>query len=109
MSRGATLITTSVFATVVSDSATTKAVNITAHIAPENKRGAIEDTLFLFGENQYQSNKGCRHQAAPEHLLERRGALDLARDDARGAPQHRGEEHQGYRLCVRNGASASPV
>ena len=36
------LITTSVFAVVVSDSAKTKAVNITAHIAPENRRGPVD-------------------------------------------------------------------
>ena len=97
VSSGLTLITTSAFAVVVSESANRNAVNIIAHIKPETRPGSRRAHRFpglgSFAK-QEPGNEGKSEEAAPEHLLERLGALDVARHHAGARPQHRRRDHE---------------
>src|SRR2546426_898238 len=71
-------------------------------------------------EEKRRCDERAGEEAAPEHLLERRRALDVPRDHARGAPKHGRRDHQregdaaarGFQVAFldsRNPASAAAV
>src|SRR6185503_16493356 len=80
-------------------------------------RGQSGPNWILFRENQSPGDEREGEEAAPEHLLDRLGALDVARHHAGAAPQHRRGDHQRERRAARHAAlrsarklrSAAPV
>ena len=105
--NGPTDIVTSTLATLVSVSATMKAVNITLQHTPEIHKAGLPPSRILANTSPALEERQDHHQrahgeeAAPERDLEAARVLQLARDDPGGRPHQGHRHHQEDRPRVR--------
>ena len=103
--RARAAIVTSTLATLVSVSATMKAVNITLQQTPEIQSARppwriLREHRAALPERQDHQQRQQREEAAPEGDLEAARVLQVARDDAGGGPHQGHGDHQPDRAAV---------